>query len=278
MGCQDLGFGARIWVGTDDSNCYSTGNTLFEYHYNSTSRLSWDVSLLTGYNYPIKIENDGQRLLDDVTGPSCGGVREGLFPCTQKANACVEGSTKWQPECEGCNESCCDTTDQDHDCNPSDFIGNTQNLVLTFCPSQESFLLDADTDALIESKSNTLMGTIVDQAQNEGVYLASDAVAVDITVTSNVEKLQTCVYEDHPVSAFFSSSDHVDLSPSNPTVAHSIIQDSSGLHFGIQVNDYYWRSNLNPYTSKWSDNAGMEVIITNASTCDYRVEKSWGDT
>lgn len=115
------------------SNCYSKGNTLFEYHYES-SRLSWDVSLLTGYNYPLRFENDGQRLLDDVTGPSCGGVRKGLFPCTQKANACVEGSTKWQ-------QSCCDTTDQDHDCNPSDFIGNTQNLVLTFCPSQESFLL-----------------------------------------------------------------------------------------------------------------------------------------
>lgn len=78
------------------------------------------------------------------------------------------------------------------------------------------------------------MRTIVDQAQNEGVYLA---VAVDITVTSNVEKLQTCVYEDHPVSVFYSSSDKVDLSPSKPTVTHSIIQDSSGLHFGIQVND-----------------------------------------
>ena len=108
--------------------------------------------------------------------------------------------------------------------------------------------------AAASSDADTLMRTIVDQAQaqNEGVYLASDAVALDITVTSNVEKLQTCLYEDHPVSVFFSSSDHVDLSPSQPTVTHSIIQDSSGLHFGIQVNDYYWRSNPNPYTSQWS--------------------------
>ena len=148
-GCQDLsGPGQRIWVGSDDSNCYSQGNTLFEYTYGS--RLSWDVSLLTGYNYPVKVENNGQTLLD-VTGPSCGGVRGGLFPCTQKTNTCVEGSPKWQPICEGCNESCCDTSDQDHDCNPPD-IYSTQNMVLTFCPNQESFFLDAATDAFIESK------------------------------------------------------------------------------------------------------------------------------
>eukprot|EP00984_Skeletonema_dohrnii_P022034 scaffold11151_cov194-Skeletonema_dohrnii-CCMP3373.AAC.1 len=52
--------------------------------------------ITAGYNYPVKVENNGQTLLD---GPSCGGVREGLFPCSQKANACVENSynyKKWQ--------------------------------------------------------------------------------------------------------------------------------------------------------------------------------------
>jgi len=273
-GCQDLlGAGQRIWVGSDDSNCYSQGNTLFEYTYGS--RLSWDVSLLTGYNYPVKVENDGRTLLD-VTGPSCGGVRGGLFPCTQKANTCVEGSSKWQPICEGCNESCCDTSDQDHDCNPPD-IYSTQNMVLTFCPNQESFFFDADTDAFIERERNTVKRTTVGQAKNEGVYLASDAVAVDVTVTANVKALQTCVNEDHPVTVFYSASDRVNLSPSE-TITHSIIQDGVGLHFGIQVNDWYWRSNANPYTGQWSDNAGMEVIIKNASTCDFELTTSWGDS
>jgi len=139
-GCQDLsGPGQRIWVGSDDSTVYSQHITLFEYSYwspghNGDFQLSWDVSLLTGYNYPVKVENNGQTLLD-VTGPSCGGVREGLFPCSQKANACVENSYKWQPICAGCNSSCCDTSDKEHDCNPPD-IDNTQNMVLTFCPNE----------------------------------------------------------------------------------------------------------------------------------------------
>mmetsp|Transcript_22404 Transcript_22404/g.34596 ORF Transcript_22404/g.34596 Transcript_22404/m.34596 type:complete len:585 (-) Transcript_22404:45-1799(-) len=143
-GCQDLsGPGQRIWVGSDDSTVYSQHITLFEYSYwspghNGDFQLSWDVSLLTGYNYPVKVENNGQTLLD-VTGPSCGGVREGLFPCSQKANACVENSYKWQPICAGCNSSCCDTSDKEHDCNPPD-IDNTQNMVLTFCPNEPTNL------------------------------------------------------------------------------------------------------------------------------------------
>ena len=66
------------------------------------------------------------------------------------------------------------------------------------------------------------------------------------------------------------------MSP-NETFTHPITQDVSGLHFGIQVNDWYWRSNPNPNTKQWADNAGMEVIITNATTCDFDLKISWHD-
>jgi len=307
-GCQDLsGPGQRIWVGSDDSTVYSQHNTLFEYSYwspghNGDFQLSWDVSLLTGYNYPVKVENNGQTLLD-VTGPSCGGVREGLFPCSQKANACVENSYKWQPICAGCNSSCCDTTDNDHDCNPPD-IDNTQNMVLTFCPNDQgaSFLGDTFiefntlkriTDELKAAKKHAALP----QAQYAGVYLASDAVVdthlqleeissdasesdavtLDVTVTADVEALQTCVHEGHPVTVFYSAHDYVNLT-SSQTTTHSITQTVAGLHFGIQVNDWYWRSNANPYTGQWSDNAGMEVIIKDPSTCHFELTPSWGDS
>mmetsp|Transcript_15185 Transcript_15185/g.30911 ORF Transcript_15185/g.30911 Transcript_15185/m.30911 type:complete len:399 (+) Transcript_15185:150-1346(+) len=267
-GCQDLsGPNQRIWVGSDDSTVYSKHNTLFEYTYwspghNGDFQLSWDVSLLTGYNYPVKVENNGQTLLD-VTGPSCGGVREGLFPCSQKANACVENSFKWQPICAGCNSSCCDTTDDDHDCNPPD-IDNTQNMVLTFCPNEppstpEPTPLSSDHIKISSDASE------------------SDAVTLDVTVTADVEALQTCVHEGHPVTVFYSAHDYVNLS-SSQTTTHSITQTVAGLHFGIQVNDWYWRSNANPYTGQWSDNAGLEVIIKDPSTCHFELTPSWGDS
>jgi len=137
-GCQDLlgPEGQRIWVGSDDSTVYTKGFTLFEYAVWSSGKLSWDVSLLSGYNYPVKVENNGQTLLD-VTGPSCGGFKEGLFPCTQKANTCVEGSPKWRDDCAGCNSSCCDHIwgDKEFACDPPAIDNGTQNMVLTFCPN-----------------------------------------------------------------------------------------------------------------------------------------------
>ncbi len=274
-GCQDLpGAGQRIWVGSDDSNCYTPGNTLFEYTYDS--RLSWDVSLLSGYNYPVKVENDGETLLD-VTGPSCGSVKGGLFPCAQLENACVQWSTIW-PDCDGCSDSCCDKRDSKHDCNPPG-IDSTQNMVLTFCPNQESFSLDAD--AFIESESNTLKlkRTALDRVKNEGVYLASDAaVTLDVTVTANVEPLQACTVEvskNTPIKLFF-GYDQKDINPNKP-FTHPITQDVSGLHFGIQVNDWYWRSSQDSGTSQWADNAGMEVIITDATKCEFELQNSWHD-
>jgi len=274
-GCQDLpGAGERIWVGSDDSTCYTSGNTLFEYTYDS--RLSWDVSLLSGYNYPVKVENNGKTLLD-VTGPSCGSVKGGLFPCAQLDNACAQWSTIW-PNCDGCSDSCCDMRDSHHDCNPPP-IESTQNMVLTFCPNQESFSLDADAFIERESESNTLnlKRTALDRVKNEGVYLASDAAAtLDVTVTANVDALPKCVNEDHPVTVFYTADDKKDLSP-NETSTHPITQDGSGLHFGIQVNDWYWRSNPNPSTKQWADNAGMEVIIKDAATCDFELKPSWGN-
>lgn len=282
-GCQDLpGIEQRIWVGSDDSNCYTSGNTLFEYTYDSRG-LSWDVSLLSGYNYPVKFENNGETMLD-VTGPSCGSVKGGLFPCAQPENACVQGSDKWPDVCEGCNDSCCDTTDSlahpNHDCNPPT-IESPQNMVLTFCPNQESFSLNAD--AFIESESSNtleLKRTALDRVKNEGVYLASDAaVTLDVTVTSNVEPLLACKDEvsmNTPIKLFFGLYQK-DIHP-NESFTHPITQDGSGLHFGIQVNDWYWRSDPNPNTNQWADNAGMEVIIEDAATCDYKLMKSWHDT
>lgn len=132
--CQDLRNGKRIWAGRSDSNCFSQGNSLFEFTYPAfPDGLAWDVSLLTGYNYPLQVK-DGSNTLLNVSGPRCGGVREGLFPCTQPNGACVPGSDKWQPICAGCNNSCCDTTNANFDCNPP-YRDNTSNLVLTFCPA-----------------------------------------------------------------------------------------------------------------------------------------------
>lgn len=226
-GCQDLlgPEGQRIWVGSDDSTVYSQHNTLFEYTYwspghNGDFQLSWDVSLLTGYNYPVKVENNGQTLLD-VTGPSCGGVREGLFPCSQKANACVENSYKWQPICAGCNSSCCDTTDDDHDCNPPD-IDNTQNMVLTFCPNEPPSTPEPRTPL-----SSDHIKISSDASE-------SDAVTLDVTVTADVEALQTCVNEDHPVTVFYSAHDYVNLS-SSQTTTHSITQTVAGLHLAFKL-------------------------------------------
>ena len=143
-GCEDLlGHAQRIWVGSADSKVSDDHITLFEYTYwlppwSDHFQINWDVSLLTGYNYPVKVENNDQTLLD-VTGPSCGGADQGLFPCSQEANTCVENTDKWKPTCAGCNSSCCDmnwvTNKLDHRCDPPD-IDNTQNIVLTFCPNE----------------------------------------------------------------------------------------------------------------------------------------------
>ena len=113
--CQDLnGQGQRFWVGSSDSTCYSSGNSLFEFSYpvtfigQSINSLAWNGSLLSGYNYPFKVM-DGSTTLLDVSGPSCGGVNSGLFPCSKPDGACVEGSPQWRPICAGCSDSCCDT-------------------------------------------------------------------------------------------------------------------------------------------------------------------------
>jgi hypothetical protein len=271
--------GHRICVVSDDkSTCNDNGITLFEYTYNSTaSELFWDVSLLSGYNYPVKV--DGGETPLDVTGPSCGSVIGGLYPCAQPDNACAKGSTKWPDHCEGCTHSCCDMTDKDHDCSQP-AIFSTQNMVLTFCPNQESFSLDADT--FIESESNTLelKRTALDRVKSEGVYLASDAAAtLDVTVTANVDALPKCVNEDHPVTVFYTKDDKKDLSPYE-TFTHTIAQDGDEFHFGIQVNDWYWRSSQDSSSKQWADNAGMEVIIKikDASTCDFELKPSWHDS
>lgn len=134
-GCQDLlGPGQRIWVGPDDSVVFNDHMTLLEYtstppSHNGYFKINWDVSLLTGYNYPVKVENNDQTLLD-VTGPSCGGLEEGLFPCSQEA--CVYDTPKWQTTCAGCNSSCCDYIGSS--CDPP-AITNTQNMKVTFCPN-----------------------------------------------------------------------------------------------------------------------------------------------
>ncbi len=172
-------------------------------------------------------------------------------------------------------------TDSNHDCNPPG-IESTRNMVLTFCPNQESFSLDAD--AFIESESSNtleLKRTTLDRVKNEGVYLASDAaVTLDVTVTSNVEPLQSCKAEvsiNTPIKLFYTEYDQKDMSPYE-TVKHPITQDRAGLHFGIQVNDWYWRSIQDSSTKYWADNAGMEVIIKNATTCEYETKSSWHDT
>jgi len=141
--CQDLnGQGQRFWVGSSDSTCYSSGQSLFEFSYPVTfpgqpvSSLAWNGSLLSGYNYPFKVM-DGSTTLLDVSGPSCGGVNSGLFPCSKPEGACIEDSPQWRPICAGCSDSCCDTgTFYNYDCNPP-LLFDTSDLVLTFCPDDE---------------------------------------------------------------------------------------------------------------------------------------------
>ena len=74
----------------------------------SVNSLAWNGSLLSGYNHPFRVMDGPQNLLD-VSGPSCGGVNSGLFPCAKPDGACVEGSPQWRPICAGCSDSCCDT-------------------------------------------------------------------------------------------------------------------------------------------------------------------------
>ena len=134
--CMDInGAGQRLWAGQSNSNCFTAGNSLFEFTYPAfPDGLAWNGSLLTGYNNPFQLKDGSQTLLN-VSGPQCGAVRGGLFPCTQPNGNCVPGSNKWQPICAGCSSSCCDTTDQNFDCNPPTFRSSTKNLVLTFCPA-----------------------------------------------------------------------------------------------------------------------------------------------
>eukprot|EP00984_Skeletonema_dohrnii_P015306 scaffold6583_cov108-Skeletonema_dohrnii-CCMP3373.AAC.4 len=137
-------------------------------------------------------------------------------------------------------------------------------MVLTFCPNEPPSTLEPPT-------------SFSDHIKRSSAASEPDAVTLDVTVTADVEALQTCVNEDHPVTVFYSAHDYVNLSSSQNTT-HSITQTVAGLHFGIQVNDWYWRSNANPYTGQWSDNAGMEVIIKDPSTCAFELTPSWGDS
>jgi len=265
--CVDLADTTRIWSGPDDSKCCSNGLTLLETSYSVHPKgLAWDISTLTGYNYAVKVENGGSTLLDLTSAPdpnSCAEPNTGLFPCQQTTSTCQESSgpgSKWQPICVGCGPQCCDHID--NDCNPTSYVENTANTIVTFSGSR------SDQQKLL---------------QDEAIYLTSDAYeaveveSIVVTVSADFDRSSECIYESNPLTVFVTESDQRNM-PAHTQETFTVTKDpNTGMHFGIQGNDWYWRTNTNPHSGQWADNVGAEVVITDPSTCSFTLNRSWGD-
>ena len=219
---------------------------------------------MTGYNYAVKVENDGSTLLDLTSAPdpnSCSAPNAGLFPC-QQSSTCQESSgpgSKWQPICVGCGPQCCDH--MDNDCNPVN-ADTTANMIVTFSGSSTSSQQkDAGTEVYLTSDA----------------YAAVEEESVEVTVSADFEASPECVDEAYPLSVFLTASDQHNVSAHSQETITVTRDPNTGMHFGIQGNDFYWRTNANPYSGQWADNAGAEVIITDSSTCAFELQHSWGD-
>ena len=240
----------RIWAGPEDSNCYSSGLTLLETTYPAyPSGLAWDLSTLTGYNYAVNVENDGSTLLDLTSAPdpnSCSAPNVGLFPFPcQQSSTCQESSgpgSKWQPICVGCGPQCCDH--MDNDCNPVN-ADTTANMIVTFSGSSTSSQQkDAGTEVYLTSDA----------------YAAVEEESVEVTVSADFEASPECVDEAYPLSVFLTASDQHKVSAHSQETITVTRDPNTGMHFGIQGNDFYWRTNANQYSGQWADNVGAEVI------------------
>jgi len=99
---------------------------------------------------------------------------------------------------------------------------------------------------------------------------------VTISVTANFERSPECIYEQYPLSVFTADGQITVKEHSKETFTISKNQFGQ-MQFGIQGNDWYWRTKKNPFTSQWADNAGTEVIIKDASTCDFELQNSYHD-
>jgi hypothetical protein len=148
----------------------------------------------------------------------------------------------------------------DNDCNPVN-ADTTANMIVTFSGSRSGQQEDLATSVYLTSDA----------------YAAVEEESVEVTISADFEASSECVDEVDPLSVFVTASDQRKV-PANSQETFTVTNDpKTGMHFGIQGNDWYWRTNPNPYTGQWADNVGAEVIITDSSTCDFELNHSWGD-
>ena len=217
--CVDVTNTKRTCAGPADSTftCNESGLTLFETHYTTRYGLFWNLSTLSGYNYAVKVENDGSTLFDLTGAPdpnSCADVQSGLYPCKQ--NGCASG--KPFPDCVGCGDTCCDFVSglNKDSCMPS-AVANTANMIVTFSGSSSS------------------------RSGQEAVYLTSDAYtavteeSVEVTVSADFEASPECADEEaYPLSVFKTASDQHKV-PAHSQKTITVTRDpNTGMHFGIQ--------------------------------------------
>jgi hypothetical protein len=131
--CQaTLGTGFRVVVGPSGTDAIAAGNTLFEGTYTGSGLMYWDVSALSGFNYPVMAEFGNGVTAELATSTTCGTANSGVFPCNAGQD-CASPGPWWPATCPGCSDTCCDHIPGQGTCDPAAIDPTQVSATVTFC-------------------------------------------------------------------------------------------------------------------------------------------------